>query len=355
MISPAPEPTDPITPREAGFGPRAEWMTHACTWMAWPAHPETFVGAVPEAQAAFARVANTLAEFEPVSMVLGPTQETTAQRLLSGEIELLPWGIDDAWMRDIAPSFVVNAQGEVAGTDWVFNDYGNKDERNLEGYGQDAATAERILNHRGLRRFACDLVCEGGTLVCDGDGTLITNASVVLNPNRNPNLSRADAETLLREYLNVERVIWFEDGLRDDDTDGHTDNLAAFAAPGRVLLLTETDPADSNYAALHAAREVLEQSTDAHGQPFEIVDLPQPRERRKGELRYALSYANFCLANGAVLVPAFDDPRRDADARAIVAEQFPGRKAISLPSIAIIAGGGSLHCITHEEPAPCAT
>ena len=345
------QPSSNETPSAAGFRPLPEWAPHARTWMAWPAHPETFVGTVKEAQQAFARVANTLAEFEPVSMVLGPEQEKVARRLLSSGIELLPWGIDDAWMSDIAPSFLVNAAGEVAGTDWVFNDYGNKDGRNREGYGQDAATAERILRHRGMRRFACDLVCEGGTLVCDGDGTLITNASVVLNPNRNPGLSRADAETLLCEYLNVERVIWFEDGLLDDDTDGHTDNLAAFAGPGRVLLLSEDDPGDSNHAALAAARRVLEQSTDARGRTFEIIDLPQPAERRKGELRYALSYANFCLANGAVLVPAFDDPRRDNYARGLIAEQFPGRQTLSLPSIAIIAGGGSLHCITHEEPA----
>ncbi len=354
MSASEPDPGHSATPREAGFSPRPEWAPHARTWMAWPAHPETFVGTVKEAQEAFARVANTLAEFEPVSMVLSPRQEAVARRLLSSEIEQLPWGIDDAWMRDIAPSFLVNAEGEVAGTDWVFNDYGNKDGRNIEGYGQDAATAERILRHRGMRRFACELVCEGGTLVCDGDGTLITNASVVLNPNRNPGLSRGDAEALLRDYLNVECVIWFENGLRDDDTDGHTDNLAAFAGPGRVLLLSEDDPGDSNHAALLAARRVLEQSTDAHGRPFEIIDLPQPRERHKGALRYALSYANFCLANGAVLVPAFDDPARDDYARDLIAEQFPGRKAISLPSIAIIAGGGSLHCITHEEPAPCA-
>lgn len=339
------------TPREAGFRPRPEWAPHACTWMAWPAHPETFVGTVAEAQQAFARVANTLAEFEPVSMVLGPDQEKIARRLLSSEIELLPWGIDDAWMRDIAPSFLVDAAGEVAGTNWTFNDYGNKDGRNLEGYGEDAATAERILRHRGMRRFACNLVCEGGTLVCDGDGTLITNASVVLNPNRNPGMTHAEADAIFRDYLNVDKVLWFEDGLLDDDTDGHTDNLVAFSGPGRVLLLSEDDPGDSNYAALRAARRVLEQSTDARGRRFEIIDLPQPAERYKGELRYALSYANFCLANGAVLVPAFDDPRRDAYARGVVAEQFPDRKAISLPSIAIIAGGGSLHCITHEEPA----
>ncbi|MGA7965300.1 MAG: agmatine deiminase family protein [Gammaproteobacteria bacterium] len=346
--------TAAVTPREAGFRPRAEWEAHARTWIAWPAHPETFVGSVAEAQQAFARVANTLAEFEPVAMVLSPDQEKTAQRLLASDIELLPWGINDAWMRDIAPSFLVNAAGEVAGTNWVFNDYGNKDGRNLEGYGEDAATAARILRHRGMRRFASDLVCEGGTLVCDGDGTLISNASVVLNPNRNPGMTREEADAIFGDYLNVDTVIWFEDGLTDDDTDGHTDNLVAFGGPGRVLLLSEDDPGDSNFATLNTARHVLEQASDAGGRGFDIIPVPQPRARYKGELRYALSYVNFCLANGAVLIPAFDDPSRDASARDIIAEQFPGRKAVSLPSLAIIAGGGSLHCITHEEPAACA-
>ncbi len=322
--------------------------------MAWPANPETFVDSVVEAQQAFARVANTLADFEPVSMVLDPEQETLARRLLSSEIELLPWGIDDAWMRDIAPHFVVNARGDIAGIDWTFNDYGNKDGRNLEGYGKDAATAERILGHRGQPRFACDLVCEGGTLVGNGDGTLITNANVVLNPNRNPGLTREHADALFRDYLSTDRVIWFEDGLIGDDTDGHTDNLVAFAAPGRLLLLSEGDPGDSNYAVLAAARRTLEEATDARGRAFELIPVPQPRARYKGTLRYALSYVNFCLANGAVLIPAFDNVKRDAYARALIAEQFPARKAVSLPSLATVAGGGSLHCITHEEPAPCA-
>jgi len=349
----APRAPDPApTPRAAGYAPRAEWLPHARTWIGWPAHPDTFVVSVQEAQRAFARVANTLSEFEPVAVVCSPDQERAARKFLAGAIELLPWGLDDAWMRDIAPNFLVGPGGELAGVDWEFNDYGNKDGRNLEGYGQDAATAERILAHLRARRFACPLVCEGGTLVADGEGTLITTESVVLNPNRNPDVSREEAEATFCNYLGADRVVWFRDGLQDDDTDGHTDNVAAFAAPGRVLLLAEDSPADSNYAILADCRRRLEDSTDAHGRPFEIVEVPQPIARHRGELRYALSYVNFCLANGAVLVPAFDDRKRDDRARAIVAEQFPGREAISLPSLAIVQGGGSLHCITHEEPQP---
>ncbi len=338
------------TPRTAGFAPRAEWRLHARTWMGWPAHPETFVVSVREAQRAFAQVANTLSEFESVAVVCDPGQERIARKLLSSAIELLAWGLNDAWMRDIAPSFVVNVDEQLAGVDWQFNDYGNKDGRDIGGYGEDAVTAERILAHLSVRRFACPLVCEGGTLVLDGQGTLITTESVVLNPNRNPEISHAQAEAYFSDYLAADKVIWFRDGLIDDDTDGHTDNVVAFAGPARVLLLSENDPGDSNYQVLTDARRRLQNTTDGHGRCFEIVPVAQPAPRFRDKLRYALSYVNFCLANDGVLVPAFGDRVRDDRARAIISEQFPGRTAISVPSLAIVQGGGSLHCITHEEP-----
>lgn len=343
------------SPRAAGFAPRGEWAAHARTWMAWPWHPETFVGTVAEAQAAYARVANTIAEFEPVAMVVRPGQEAAARRLLAEEIEILVWPVDDAWMRDIAPNFVEDARGRLAGVDWEFNDYGNKDRRNIEGYGADAALAERIIAHLDIDGYAAPLVCEGGTLVLDGDGTLLTTESVVLNSNRNPGLTHGEAEAVFRDYLAVDKTIWFAGGLADDDTDGHTDNLVAFAAPGVVLALAEDDPADVNHAALADVHRRLGEAHDAHGRAFEVVPVPQPRARYKGELRLALSYVNFCLVNDGLLVPSFDDPRHDDYARALIAEHFPGRKAVSLPSLAVIAGGGSLHCITHEEPFACAS
>ncbi len=338
------------TPAGEGFAPRAEWAAHARTWMAWPWHPETFVGTVADAQAAYARVANAISEFEPVAMVVRPGHEKRARRLLSTAVELLVWPLDDAWMRDIAPSFVVNGEGRLAGVDWAFNDYGNKDGRNIEGYGNDAATAGRILAHLGCKRFQAPLVCEGGTLVTDGEGTLITTERVVLNANRNPGVSRERVEAIFRDYLAIERTVWLGEGLADDDTDGHADNLVAFAAPGVVLALAESDSSDINHAPLADMHRRLAETRDARGRALEIIPVPQPRARYKGALRLALSYVNFCLVNGCVLVPAYDDPKRDADAQAIVAEAFPGRRALSLPALAVMNGGGSLHCITHEEP-----
>ncbi|MGH8273875.1 MAG: agmatine deiminase family protein [Gammaproteobacteria bacterium] len=342
------------TPRARCFAPHAEWRTHVRTWMAWPGNPETFLGSLTEARAAYARVANTISEFEPVVMVVQSGKEDAARRLLSGAIEIVDWPIDDAWMRDTAPSFVVSNGGQLVGVDWQFNDYGNKDGRNPEGYGNDAALAERILAYLGIERYSAPLVCEGGALVGDGEGTLITTESVVLNPNRNPGLSHAEAETVFRDYLATEKTVWLGEGLADDDTDGHADNLVAFTAPGVVLALAETDSSDSNFAVLADLRRRLAEASDAHGRAFEIASVPQPHVRYNGNLRLALSYVNFCLVNGGVLVPAFDDPRHDANAWAIIAEQFPGRRAISLPALAIVCGGGSLHCITHEEPDPCA-
>ncbi|HEX5314702.1 MAG TPA: agmatine deiminase family protein [Gammaproteobacteria bacterium] len=347
--------TGPTPAATAGVALRGEWRRHRRTWMAWPWHPETFVGTVAAAQEAYARVANTIGEFEPVAMVVRPGHQRKARRLLSAAVEILVWPIDDAWMRDIAPSFVVDGSGRMAGVDWEFNDYGNKDERGLEGYGNDAATAERILAHLGIKRRAAPLVCEGGTLVADGEGTLITTESVLLNRNRNPELGAEAIEAIFAEYLGVRRTIWIPEGLDHDDTDGHADNLVAFAAPGVVLALAEDDPGDLNYTVLADLRRRLAAARDARGRRLEILSLPQPRARYKRRMRQALSYVNFCLVNGGVLIPAYDDPRRDANARSIVAEAFPGRKAVSLPTLAIADGGGSLHCITHEEPDPCAS
>ncbi|MGH8427926.1 MAG: agmatine deiminase family protein [Gammaproteobacteria bacterium] len=352
MPKPLKNPHGTASPRAAGFAPRGERLPHTRTWMAWPWHPETFVGTVEEAQKAYARVANTIGEFEPLAMVVRPGHEAVARRLLSGTVEILVWPVDDAWMRDIAPNFVVAEDGRLAGVDWEFNDYGNKDERGLEGYGNDAATAERILAHLGIERFAAPLICEGGTLVLDGEGTLITSESVVLHPNRNPNLSPDEAERIFSDYLAVNRVVWLPDGLTHDDTDGHADNVVAFAAPGTVLALSEDDPSDLNYTVLADVHRRLAATRDAHGRKFDILRVPQPRARYKGRMRRALSYVNFCLVNGGVLVPAYDDPRRDASARDLIGDAFPDRKAVSLPTLVITDGGGSLHCITHEEPNP---
>ncbi len=331
----------------------AAWEPHARTWMAWPGHPDTFAGIVDEARAAYAAVANRLSEFEPVVMVVAPGQEKSARRRLSSAIERLIWPLNDAWMRDIAPSFIHAPGGVLVGVDWGFNDYGDKDGRGETGYGDDARIAGRILSHLGLERIAAPIICEGGALVGDGTGTLVTTRSVILNPNRNPRLDPAHAEALFQELLGIRKTIWLPAGLRNDDTDGHADNLVAFVAPGRVLVLSEDNPSDGNYPVLRECAHRIEAELDAAQRHLELVRLPQPRPRHGNGLRLALSYVNYYLGNEVVLVPGYGDLRRDADARAIIAEQFPRRRALTLPALAIAAGGGGLHCITHEEPLPC--
>jgi agmatine deiminase len=250
-------------------------------------------------------------------------------------------------MRDNGPTFVVNATGEVAGVDWQWNAWGNK----YADHERDAAVAEDVLKHLEMRRYAAPFVLEGGAVHTDGEGTLLTTESVLLNPNRNPGIGRADMEELLAAYLGVRKVVWLGDGLKDDDTDGHVDNLACFAKPGLVLALSTADAEDANHAALKDNVARLRGTTDAQGRAIEVVEIEQPRARYMDDgRRLALSYINFYIANGAIIMPAFEDPQ-DARAFEAVARAFPDRKVVQVAGTDIVYGGGGIHCITQQQPA----
>ncbi len=193
------------------------------------------------------------------------------------------------------------------------------------------------------------IVMEGGSLDIDGEGTLLTTESCLLNPNRNPSLSRERIEGYLKDYLGVSKILWLGDGIVGDDTDGHVDDLTRFVAPGVVVTVVEDDPQDENYAPLRENRERLETMSDAQGRPLRVVDLPMPRALFHEGQRLPASYANFYIANGKVLVPVFDDPN-DAKACAILAPLFPGRKIVPFPALDLIWGLGALHCITQQQP-----
>lgn len=315
--------------------------------MAWPCRRELWGSHLEAACRAYAAVAGAIARFEPVVMLARPQDRDRAQALCPG-IEVLPAALDDSWTRDTGPTFLMNGEGGLAGVSWGFNAWGEKHAR----YRHDAELADRILDRLGLPRFQAPLVLEGGALHVDGEGTLITTDEVVLNPNRNPDLEREEAEALMRDYLGVERVIWLPGGLTDDMTDGHVDNLACFARPGLVLALASRDPRDSNYRALAENLERLRCARDAGGRRLEVIELEQPPERRLDGKRLSLSYINFYLANGAVVLPAFDAPRFDQAAFDTLAEVFPDRTLVQVPAAAIVTGGGGIHCITQQQPMP---
>ncbi len=332
----------------AGLRMPAEWEPHARCWMAWPCRPESWRGGLERARDGVAAVVRAVARFEPVTVAVRPEDLDGARRRLGDAATLLPAELDDGWARDIGPTFVVDGDGGLAGVDWGFNGWGLA----YAGFARDARLARRILAEAGARRIAGPQVLEGGSIHTDGEGTLLVTEECLLDPLRNPQLDRADIEANLRACLGAERVIWLPRGLAGDETRGHVDNLCCFSAPGRVLLPATGDDTDPDFATLAEARAVLGRETDARGRPLAVTALPVPprrRDPRGGPM--ALSYVNFYLANGGVVMPGFD-ARTDREAARVLAAAFPGRAVAVVDGHAIADGGGNVHCLTQQQPRP---
>ncbi len=323
-----------------------EWTPHAGCWIAWPCRPENWDD-LEEARATYMQVAREIACFEPVTMTANAEDAGAARSALDGArgVEVVVVPSDDSWTRDTAPTFVTDGRGGLAGVDWRFNAYGGI----YEEYGRTRNMAKRILDLLGARRFAAPLVLEGGAVHVDGEGTVLTTAEVVLDPRRNPGLERDEAERLLCEYLGAEKVVWLSSALDHDNTGGHVDNLACFAAPGVVAAQGCADPADPQYAALQENLARLRAATDARGRALEVVELPMPARPEFRGRRLSPSYVNFYIANGAVIMPAFGDPADDP-ARDVLASLFPKRTVIPVPTLELAKADGNIHCITQQQP-----
>ena len=293
------------TPKQDGYFMPAEFGPHERCWMAWPRAEEVFSGRLDRAKVAYARVAQAISRFEPVTMLADDPDVTEAARMCGGAIEVVPMPLDDSWTRDTGPTFVKDGQGRVAGVDWKFNGWGGV----WPDCEKDARLAGAVIDRLGLPKYEADFVLEGGAIHVDGQGTLMAVAPCVLDPKRNPGLSLAEMERLLTAYLGVRHFIWLEHGLENDETAGHIDNVACFARPGLVLLNTTPDPADGNYGPMRENLKKLKSSTDAVGRPIEVIEVEQPARREGKDGRMALSYINFYLPNNGLVAPAFDDPR----------------------------------------------
>ncbi len=335
-------------PAKDGFFMPAEWAPHERCWMAWPCRDSLWGEGLAAARAAYAEVAKAIAGFEPVTMLANVEDFDQAAAACGDGVACQTLPLDDSWMRDFGPSFLVDGKGGLAGVDWGFNAWGEK----FYPYDQDALIAERLLEHLGVRRYAAPLVMEGGSFHVDGEGTLLTSEECLLNPNRNPSLDRAVIEDLLRQYLDVEAFVWLGQGLDKDDTDGHVDNIACFVRPGVVMAVTCDDPEDPNHAILQDNLARLRRARDAKGRALEVIELPQPRKARylHGQ-RLALSYVNYYIANGGIVMPSFGDAN-DAEAFEVVSKAFPDHKVVQVRADAILAGGGGIHCITQQQPHP---
>lgn len=334
-------------PADDGLFMPAEWEPHERCWMQWPSRNEVWGERLPQAYAAYAQVARAIASFEPVSMVCRPEDEAQARLACGRDIDLVTLPIDDSWARDSGPIFVTDGKGHVAGTHWRFNAWGNA----YNNYENDEAIGGLILERLGIRTYKGGIVFEGGSISVDGYGTLLTTEECLLNDNRNPELTRQQIEEALALNLGVARIIWLDRGLEDDETSGHVDMIASFVGAGRVLLHMPEDKHDRNYERMQENKARLEAARDARGKKLEVIEIPQPKRnlRREDGRRLCTSYVNAYIANGGVVMPTYDDPN-DGKAAAVMAEAFPGRKILSVPALEIARGGGSIHCITQQQP-----
>ncbi|WP_194921219.1 agmatine deiminase family protein [Catenulispora rubra] len=341
--SPSPSATGTST---RVFG--AEWDPHLRTFMAWPASDAIWGDQLPAVQADIATLAKTISGFEHVVLLARPEQQAAAQSAVGSGVEVIPIPVDDLWIRDTGPVFVQDA-GKTAGVTFHFNGWGNKQQHAL-----DAGVAAAIIQKYQIPGIDSGMVAEGGALETDGKGTLMATESSLVNENRNPGKTRDQIEQLLKTALGVRKVIWFTGVKGQDITDAHVDCLARFAASGAVLLDKSFPglPSDVWSRASDQARTVLADATDAAGRKVRVVDLPQPDPDKitgKGDA-FVSSYANFFVANGAVIMPKFGDADADDQAAGILGEHFPGRKVVPVAIDAIAAGGGGIHCSTHDMP-----
>ena len=336
--------TDTTTPSAAGFAMPAEWEPHAGCLMAWPSRAALWGAKLAAAKQEYAAVARAIARFEPVVMVCNPGHAAEVREHCGAGTTALDIPIDDSWARDSGPAFVRNAAGEVAVVAFGFNAWGNR----WHPHDSDAALGGRLADALRLPCFRAPVVLEGGSFFVDGEGTVITTEQCLLDPNRNPHLTRAQIEQGLKDHLGATTVIWLPFGHSLDTgpagTDGHIDGVLQYAAPGRVLLELVSDPTSPEHERGLANLAALRAGRDAAGREFEITILdPGPDA--------AVSYANHYLANGAVIVPVGGDAATDEHALAVLRELHPDREVVPVPGEVLALGGGGPHCITQQIPA----
>jgi agmatine deiminase len=315
--------------------------------MAWPCHQETWAKiGLAKARQAYAVVAKAIAAFEPVTMIVNPEDQQSAQELCGTSIQLMVLPINDSWTRDTGPTFLLNQQGQLAGVDWIHNAWGG----NYADCSLDKHIAAEVIKQTKASYFHAPLVMEGGSFHVDGEGTLLTSRECLLNKNRNPNLNQGDIEDYLREYLGCTHFIWLNQGLLGDETDGHIDEIATFIAPGKVLCLITNDKEDPNYERLQENLEILKTTRDAKDRVLEVFTVEQPPATMMHGERLTLSYINFYLANKGIVMPAFGYEQYDKKAYQLFSALFPTHTINQIDALDVFAGGGGIHCITQQQP-----
>lgn len=357
------------TPKQHGFRMPGEFEEHQGCWMIWPERTDNWrLGGKP-AQKAFVEVAEAISKYEDVTMCVSQRQYEAAREMLSAHIRVVQMSNDDAWMRDVGPTFVKNDAGEIRGVDWRFNAWGGLVDGLYFPWDKDDQVARKVCEIENIDYYSLEsFILEGGSIHSDGDGTAIVTEACLLDDSRNPDLSKSEIEQYLKDYMGVEKVLWLPNGIYLDETNEHVDNIVHYCAPGVLVLGWTDDKSDPQYPLSKAAWDYLSNETDAKGRPLTVHKIHIPDEvlitkeesegvdavdgtlpRVEGD-RQAASYANFYIANKAVILPLFGDKKHDEMAKETLQKIFPDRKIIGIYAREIILGGGNIHCITQQQP-----
>ncbi|TWE13141.1 agmatine deiminase family protein [Rudaeicoccus suwonensis] len=323
-------------------------------WMAFPPGGYTLgetEADADEARTTWSAVAHAVLEFEPVTMVVDPADEQVARRYLSGDVEIIHAPLDDAWMRDIGPTFVHTDDGELGAVDWVFNGWGQQD---WATWDNDQRIGRFVAEQAGATRIDSPITNEGGGIHVDGLGTVLVTDTVQLDPMRNPGATRADIEAELARTIGATHAVWLPRGLSRDSqrygTRGHVDIVATIPSPGVLLVHDQRDPAHPDHAVMQEVVAALEDTTDADGRLWDIRRMPAPQVLTDDEGPVDYSYLNHLVVNDGVIACSFNDPHDD-EAVALLRECYPGRRVVTVDARPIFARGGGVHCITQHQPA----
>lgn len=342
------------TPAALGFRMPAEWEPQVAVWLSWPHNLKTWPGYFRPIPAKFAEIVAHISRYEEVRINVAEPLQKRAWSLIAkakavlSRVNFYDHPTNDAWCRDHGPIFVKNDQtGEVALTDWEHNAWGGK----YPPYDLDNMIPPKIAAALGLRSFEKKMIMEGGSLDVNGAGLLLTTESCLLNKNRNPSMSKAQIEQALRDFLGVKTIYWLGDGIVGDDTDGHIDDMTRFFSTDGIVTVVESNKRDKNYPILRENLERLQALRTPEGKKFTIATLPMPKPVFCDGQQMPASYANFLVINGAVLLPTFQQPKRDAEAAEVLSACFPGREIIPIDCLELVWGLGTLHCISQQQPA----
>lgn len=333
----------------------AEWERHEATWLAWPHNEETWPGKVREIEEVYLQMIEALTPYEKVHLLVNDEEERqkvsnrfSAQKISEKNVVYFLVPTVDTWVRDYGPSFVLKKEADkktAVAIKWLFNAWGGK----YESLAHDNGVGDELKKLLPLAFLDPGIILEGGSIDANGEGTCLVTEQCLLNPNRNPHLSRTEIEETLSHYLGFTHFIWLGEGIEGDDTDGHIDDIARFVNPTTVVAAIEENPNDPNEALLRENWRRLEEARDPMGRKLTLIPIPMPDRVEASWGRLPASYLNFYIANGVVLVPIFGQ-KKDRVALEILKDLFPQRKVIGIRSEILVMGLGAIHCVTHEQP-----